>query len=298
MLNRLEVLYPDVFNKNTVWSKITENDGGASQPRPDCAIFTTYDGCKGMERDVCVLFDWTEDYWYLRLDKPNVRYEILRNIFCVAASRGKKKIVFVETDSAPLTYEVLMDDESGHASFEDMQMSSMFDFKFIEDVEAAFKALSVTEIQPEEQPILQPEFRDEPEPKPELESVPEEKYAPEEEKRKRSDRPRRRRRSGNHGESGKENRSEKPQHKEKAERSENSDKPEKRRERRPHRDRRSGGEKADKPEKRREPWENKPAEGEFMDAHRQPKRRNPRRRGRDPEHGKNKENKPENKTES
>ena len=154
------------------------------------------------------------------------------------------------------------------------------------------------EEQPEEQPILQPEFRDEPEPKPELESVPEEKPAPEEEKRKRSDRPRRRRRSGNHGESGKENRSEKPQHKEKAERSENSDKPEKRRERRPHRDRRSGGEKADKPEKRREPWENKPAEGEFMDAHRQPKRRNPRRRGRDPEHGKNKENKPENKTES
>ena len=96
------------------------------------------------------------------------------------------------------------------------------------------------EEQPEEQPILQPEFRDEPEPKPELESVPEEKPAPEEEKRKRSDRPRRRRRSGNHGESGKENRSEKPQHKEKAERSENSDKPEKRRERRPHRDRRSG----------------------------------------------------------
>ena len=154
------------------------------------------------------------------------------------------------------------------------------------------------EEQPEEQPILQPEFRDEPDLKPELESVPEEKPAPEEEKRKRSDRPRRRRRSGNHGESGKENRSEKPQHKEKAERSENSDKPEKRRERRPHRDRRSGGEKADKPEKRREPWENKPAEGEFMDAHRQPKRRNPRRRGRDPEHGKNKENKPENKTES
>ena len=28
--------------------------------------------------------------------KPNTKYEILRNIFLVAASRGKEKIVFVE----------------------------------------------------------------------------------------------------------------------------------------------------------------------------------------------------------
>ncbi len=37
------------------------------------------------------------------MGKPLQSYEILRNIFCVAASRGKNQIVFVESDEAVLS---------------------------------------------------------------------------------------------------------------------------------------------------------------------------------------------------
>ena len=147
MLNELEAACPDVFNKNTVWSKVMENDGGASQPRPDCAIFTTYDGCKGMERDVCVVLDWTVEYWYARINKPGVQYEILRNIFCVAASRGRKKIIFVKSKGRFLDWATLMEYEPTIMKYEDQDMSTMFDFKYIEDVEEAWSCLECKTIQ-------------------------------------------------------------------------------------------------------------------------------------------------------
>lgn len=48
MLNELERRCPEKFNKDTVWSKVTDTEGGATSPRPGSAIFTTFDGCKGM----------------------------------------------------------------------------------------------------------------------------------------------------------------------------------------------------------------------------------------------------------
>lgn len=98
-LNKLEEDYPEIYNKNTVYASISDTDSaGATEPKKDSAIFTTYDSSKGLERKIVVVFDYTESYWSVRIGKPLQSYEILRNIFCVAASRGKNQIIFVESD--------------------------------------------------------------------------------------------------------------------------------------------------------------------------------------------------------
>lgn len=149
LLNELESKFPEKFNKRTVWSKISEAEGGTTMPGPGTGIFTTYDGCKGMERDVCVLFDWTEDYWDVRLGKPLTRYEILRNVFCVAASRGKRVIIFCESGrDMPLDEKTLSHDPGTNLNLSDMEMSTMFDFKLAEQIDDAYRQLDVREVMP------------------------------------------------------------------------------------------------------------------------------------------------------
>ena len=95
-LNSLEEKYCHKFNKKTVYATILDNDSmGKTQPKEDSAIFTTYDSSKGLERKICVVFDFTESYWQIRVAKPQQSYIILRNIFCVAASR--KSYYFCKT---------------------------------------------------------------------------------------------------------------------------------------------------------------------------------------------------------
>lgn len=141
--NYLEKNYPEKYNKRTLWSKITDNDSGTTSPSPDCAIFTTYDGCKGMERKVCILYDWSIKYWMSRAEKPDVQYDILRNIFCVAASRGKDRLIIVDTGD-PIDEDVLCEPFLTRRQYADMRAATMFDFKHIEDIEAAYKMLDVT----------------------------------------------------------------------------------------------------------------------------------------------------------
>lgn len=144
--NYLEKNYPQKYNKRTLWSKITDQDGGATSPGSECAIFTTYDGCKGMERKVCILYDWSVKYWMTRAEKPDVRYDILRNIFCVAASRGKNRLVIVDTGD-PIDEDILCEPFLTRRQYTDMTVSTMFDFKHMEDVEAAYKMLDVKILQ-------------------------------------------------------------------------------------------------------------------------------------------------------
>lgn len=147
--NRLEADYPGKFNKFTVWSKIMENDGGATQPDPTCAVFTTYDGSKGMERDVCVLYDWTDMYWEARLSH-DVRYEIMRNVFCVAASRGKRKIIIVKPSgrAEALTFDDIRNSGTVRsAPVGSFNVSDMFDYKYTEDVEACYGMLDLERIE-------------------------------------------------------------------------------------------------------------------------------------------------------
>ncbi len=145
VLNELEDLYPEKFNKSTIYASIQDDDGNrAVIPSERCAIFTTFDSSKGLERKICVVFDFTESYYALRIGKPQQSYEILRNIFCVAASRGKEKIVFVTDEEAMLSEKTLSTDPLSNMPPADMDISSMFDFKYIEDVEACFKTLRIT----------------------------------------------------------------------------------------------------------------------------------------------------------
>lgn len=149
-LNVLERKYPDKFNKRTVYASIQENDNrnGCADPKKTSAIFTTYDSSKGLERKICVVFDWTEEYWGKRINIPGVKYEILRNIFCVAASRGKERIIFVDTNETVLSDSTLMRSVKTRTDYKKpFNVSEMFSFKYKENVDECYDMLNIKKIE-------------------------------------------------------------------------------------------------------------------------------------------------------
>lgn len=144
VLNWLEEDYPEKFNKNTVYASIADNDRGRVAPDDTTAIFTTFDSSKGMERDICVVFDYDESYWGIRSRKAQQKYEILRNIFLVAASRGKSRIIFAYHDKPLLTEKVLSTPTKNKSKFEDTTIDGLFSFKYKEDIEKAYQYLNIT----------------------------------------------------------------------------------------------------------------------------------------------------------
>ena len=160
-LNTLEERYPRKFNKQTVYATISDNDSmGKTEPKEDSAIFTTYDSSKGLERKICVIFDFTESYWSVRISKPQQSYFILRNIFCVAASRGKDHIIFVKPDEAMLSERTLSTPLDTNHKFEDLDISEMFDFKYKEDVEKCFSLLKINRLISEDSSVIDVKNRD------------------------------------------------------------------------------------------------------------------------------------------
>ena len=154
-LNILEERYPDKFNKNTVYATISDNDSmGKTEPREDSAIFTTYDSSKGLERKICVVFDFTESYWSTRISRLQQSYIILRNIFCVAASRGKNHIIFVKPEEAMLSEKTLSTFLPTNEKFDDLDISEMFDFKYKEDVERCFSLLKINKLEQTDYSII------------------------------------------------------------------------------------------------------------------------------------------------
>lgn len=146
-LNILEDKYKEKYNKTTVYASISDSDrSGATEPSKETAIFTTYDSSKGLERKICVVFDFTESYWAVRRDMPQQKYEILRNIFCVAASRGKEEIVFVCDDEAMLSEQSMSSKNGTSTKLKTVRISEMFDFKYKEDVEACYSLLDVKKV--------------------------------------------------------------------------------------------------------------------------------------------------------
>lgn len=146
LLNRLEDEYPQTFNKKSIYASIRTSGGGSTEPNSKAAVFTTFDSCKGMEKSICIVFDWTFSYWNTRLIKPEQSYKILRNIFCVAASRGKDYIIFVDTNEALLSEEVLCNSGEKQKYADYYSIDDMFDFKYREDIDAAYELLAVNKI--------------------------------------------------------------------------------------------------------------------------------------------------------
>lgn len=156
VINYLERFYPNKYNKDTLYASIADNDRfGAVKPGKDTAIFTTFDGCKGMERKICIVFDFTVFHWLVRKSHPQQKYEILRNIFCVAASRGKKYIVFVEEKEALVREQVLSTPFQTRQDLKGAHISSMFDFKYKEDIEECFNLLDVKKVFREDSSVIE-----------------------------------------------------------------------------------------------------------------------------------------------
>ena len=147
LLNELEEIEPQKYSKKTVYASIADRDYNFStKDLNGAAIFTTFDSCKGMERKICILFDFSEVYWAHRARKPLQNYDILRNIFCVAASRGKDKIIFVKSGETVLSEKTLSTRFDTNYRFQPVSISEMFDFKYVEDIEQCYNCLNVTEV--------------------------------------------------------------------------------------------------------------------------------------------------------
>jgi hypothetical protein len=143
-LNELEKNHSHKFNKNTVYATIQERAANIN-PGPSTAIFTTFDSSKGMEKPICVVFDWDEHYWFLRNKQPNSNYDILRNIFCVAASRGKNEIIFAKADE-PLLNEKTLSERLAPEPIKEVHISDMFDFKFTEEIDKCLEFLDIVPV--------------------------------------------------------------------------------------------------------------------------------------------------------
>ncbi|WP_329792057.1 AAA family ATPase [Lentzea sp. DG1S-22] len=98
-LNHLERKHGDVFNKKTVYASIRDGDTSVTY-NDDTAVFTTFDSSKGLERSASVVFDYDETTWDMRCRFPGVDKTVLRNVFLVAASRGKNEVVFVRSEQS------------------------------------------------------------------------------------------------------------------------------------------------------------------------------------------------------
>lgn len=166
VLNQLESLAPEKFNKYRTYASIKDTDFKVD-PDSDTAIFTTYDSSKGMERPICAIFDYVPDYFNIRMNMPDVNPEIIRNIFLVAASRGKDEIIFVkpkrkrvaEFDNPDnvgfIPIEEFQDLQVAETTYQPFNISGMFNFKYVEDIEACYDMLKI-----EEQPLLKSDSRE------------------------------------------------------------------------------------------------------------------------------------------
>lgn len=152
--NRLEQGDPDKFNKHTVYSSVTDREAAtANLDTSKTAIFTTFDSAKGLERPVCVVCDYTRQYLQSRL-RHDTPPHILKNMFLVAASRGKEEIIFYQPYYARSRSRRLSIADVGAISGQTnldsspAQISTAFDYRRDEDVLECYSLLEIKEVEP------------------------------------------------------------------------------------------------------------------------------------------------------
>lgn len=155
IVNILERRNPKKYNKETVWTSIRDKDENFPI-RPNSLIVTTFDGCKGMERPICIVIDWTAPHYATRVQKPFVNQQIITNLFCVAASRGKEQIIFFSEE--PERYAPLFSLADLATEYEQVlptfNPSTMFQFKFTTDILKCMENLTIEDIPQEDTSII------------------------------------------------------------------------------------------------------------------------------------------------
>lgn len=158
--NEIEKRYPEKFNKSNVFSPIQQknrvkvnNNDEQDLDLTNCIIFATYDSIKGLERKIVIIFDYTEEFYRSRVAK-NVPYEIVRNLFMVAISRGSyRNYIYCEYNpkNPPpkppkvkfLTDKVLQEPYLlPYQMGEPFIVEEMYDYNYTEDTRDCYKALT------------------------------------------------------------------------------------------------------------------------------------------------------------
>ncbi|WP_394619402.1 DEAD/DEAH box helicase family protein [Lentzea sp. JNUCC 0626] len=149
-LNHLERKHGEVFNKKTVYASIRDGDTSVTY-HDNAAVFTTFDSSKGLERPVSVVFDYDETTWDMRCNFPNVDTTVMRNVFLVAASRGKNEVVFVRSENSqrgpksigfiPVQRFTNLPDDELPKYEKPLLASDCFDFTYAENLQACVDLL-------------------------------------------------------------------------------------------------------------------------------------------------------------
>jgi hypothetical protein len=145
MINHLEKTNPEKYNKKNLYVTISDNESNLNKPIENSMIVTTFDGSKGLERKLAIVFGFEEDVLQFRSERANK--QIITNLFLVAASRGKEKIIFVESGKSNLlnakNFEYNL---RNRIEIEEYNPNDMFDFCFDKHLEMCMEELIIEEI--------------------------------------------------------------------------------------------------------------------------------------------------------
>lgn len=146
-INYLEKSYPEKYDKTNLYTTITRE---SNTPVEGSMIVTTFDGSKGMERPIVLVFGWDESTLRWRSQKGNKN--IIKNLYMVAASRGKERIIFIDEHKNELlntkNFERNLLDRAPSNSF---LVHEMYDFVYDTELNKLYDLLEITQIPTEDQ---------------------------------------------------------------------------------------------------------------------------------------------------